>query len=218
MKRSAIATATAAGALGLALATSASAPAATTTSSEAAQGASSSKTFSMVRSSAAEVTGCLPQAKANVKITPIEGAERMEVEVSGLPANTEFDFFVIQVPDAPFGMSWYQGDIQTNDRGRGHGKFIGRFNIETFSVAPGVQPAPVVHDSPIPDAATNPQTAPVHQYHLGLWFNSPADAAAAGCSAPNVVTPFNGEHNAGVQVLSTKNFRADSGPLRDLIP
>lgn len=216
MKRSVLATATAAGALGLAVATSASAPAATSTLPEAAQGASSSKTFSMVRSTAAEGANCLPYAKATVKITPIEGAERMEVDVSGLPANTEFDFFVIQVPDAPFGMSWYQGDIQTNDRGRGHGKFIGRFNIETFSVAPGVQPAPVVHHSPIEDASQNPVTAPVHQYHLGLWFNSTADAVAAGC--PNVVTPFNGEHNAGPQVLSTKNFPIDAGPLKDIVP
>ena len=41
-------------------------------------------------------------------------------------------------------------------------------------------------------------------YHLGLWFNSPKDAVAAHCAG--ATTPFNGEHNAGVQVLSTRNF------------
>jgi hypothetical protein len=51
-------------------------------------------------------------------------------------------------------------------------------------------------------------------YHLGLWFNSPQDAAAAGCAA--TTTPFNGEHNAGVQALSTRNFPDPSGPLRRL--
>jgi len=33
----------------------------------------------------------------------------------------------------------------------------------------------------------------VHEYHTGVWFNSPTDAAAAGCA--NAVTPFNGDHD-----------------------
>ncbi len=139
------------------------------------------------------------------------------VRAEGLPANTEFDFFVIQVPNTPFGLSWYQGDIETNHKGRGFGIFVGRFSIETFIVAPGSAPAPVVHDQPPnPDANTNPPTGPVHTFHLGLWFNDPADSVKAGCA--NAVTPFNGDHNAGPQVLSTKNFDNDKGPLRMLTP
>lgn len=72
-------------------------------------------------------------------------------------------------------------------------------------------PAPIVHSSAFPDANTNPVTAPVHTFHLGLWFNSPTDAANAGC--PVDVTPFNGEHNAGIQVLNTSNFPDLQGPL-----
>ena len=45
--------------------------------------------------------------------------ERMTVSVSGLPANTEFDLFITQLPDAPFGVAWYQSDLQTNGHGRG---------------------------------------------------------------------------------------------------
>jgi len=45
---------------------------------------------------------------------------------------------------------------------------------------------------------------------------NPYDAAKAGC--PNTVTPFNGEHNAGVQVLNTSNYPDDQGPLRQLAP
>jgi hypothetical protein len=124
----------------------------------------------------------------------------MDVKVWGLPPNTNFDFFVIQVPKAPFGLAWYQGDIETNRNGVGYGRFVGRFNIETFIVAPGVAPAPLVfNDQPFPDAAQNPATNPVQLYHLGLWFNDPKDAAKAG--AAGTVTPFNGEHHAGVQVL-----------------
>jgi hypothetical protein len=51
---------------------------------------------------------------------------------------------------------------------------------------------------------------------LGLWFNSPHDAQQNGC--PGGVTPFNGEHNAGIQVLNTSNFDDDKGPLRSLKP
>jgi hypothetical protein len=84
---------------------------------------------------------------------------------------------------------------------------------QTFIVANGTAPAPVVHDQqPFPDANSNPATAPVHTFHLGLWFNSPAEAVAAGC--PGNETPFNGDHTAGIQVLSTRNFDPDQGPLR----
>jgi hypothetical protein len=72
----------------------------------------------------------------------------------------------------------------------------------------------VREDGPFPDAAENPATNPVHTFHLGLWFNSPDDAAAAGC--PDDVTPFNGDHTAGIQALSTRNFPDDQGPLRQL--
>ena len=53
-------------------------------------------------------------------------------------------------------------------------------------------------------------------YHLGIWFDSPFAALSAGC--PATVTPFNGEHNAGVQVLNTSNYANDQGPLRQIQP
>jgi len=176
-------------------------------------------TFDMVRSAAAANANCLSGASGHVKVTSLGPVEEMDVEVTGLPPNTEFDFFVIQIPNAPFGLAWYQGDIETDDEGEGHQRFIGRFNIETFIVAqpPGGQQAPVVHNQPpFPDASTNPATEPIHTFHLGLWFGSPQDALAAGCSG--TVTRFNGDHTAGIQVLSTRQFANDQGPLRQLNP
>ena len=88
--------------------------------------------------------------------------EIMDVKVWGLPPNTDFDFFVIQIPHAPFGLAWYQGDIETNKYGVGHERYIGRFNIETFIVATGSVSAPqVFNDPPFPDASSNPTTNPV---------------------------------------------------------
>ncbi len=171
-------------------------------------------TFTMPVSAGAKT--CVPNASATVKITPAGPVEIMDVTVQGLPPNTEFDFFVLQVPKAPFGVSWYQGDIETDKHGRGHEQFIGRFSIETFAVAPGSAPAPSVFNGPFPDATLNPPFNPIQMYHLGLWFGSPQAAQAAGC--PATVTPFNGEHNAGIQVLNTANFADDQGPLRKVNP
>jgi hypothetical protein len=182
--------------------------------------------FKMVVSQGAST--CLPNAQADVHIitqTPDAQAEDMFIVATGLPANTNFDFFVIQVPNAPFGLSWYQGDMRTGSDGDATQHFRGRFSIETFIIAPGVAPAPQVFtDPPFPDALQNPATVgpdgrtpgPVQTYHLGLWFNSPTDAQNAGC--PNAVTPFNGEHNAGIQVLNTSNFPDTQGPLFLLRP
>ncbi len=175
--------------------------------------------FQMVRSAGAVAANCIPNARAEVRVASLGPVEVMTVDIQGLPPNREFDFFVIQNPDAPFGLAWYQGDIKTDAQGEGHQLFVGRFNIETFIVAqpPGGQAAPVVHNQPpFPDASMNPATEPIHTYHLGLWFGSPQDAQAAGC--PDTVTRFNGEHNAGIQALSTRNFADLNGPLRHLKP
>jgi hypothetical protein len=168
--------------------------------------------FDMVRSPALNtIPACVANARGTVKIVPQGAVEVMTVTVKGLPAYTDFDFFVIQQPNGPFGMAWYQGDIETDGSGTGTAKFIGRFSEETFVVAPGSVPAPQIHEG---DAASNPATPPVHMFHLGLWFNSPNDATNAGC--PGTVTPFNGEHTAGVQVLNTSNFPDLEGPLLDV--
>ncbi len=165
--------------------------------------------FSMVRSSASISANCLPKAKARVSIKARGEVEEMKVSVKGLPKRTTFDFFVLQAPDFPFAMSWYQGDLKTDKHGKGDVTYVGRFNKETFTIAPGVAPAPAPHPG---DSAVSPGTPPIHQYHLGFWFDDPADAVQAGCS-PNV-TPFNGEHDAGVQALSTAQFPQLGGPLK----
>jgi hypothetical protein len=168
--------------------------------------------FKMVPSAGAKA--CIldvDDARGRVTISDLGSVQNMHVEVFGLPKNTSFTVFVIQVPTAPFGLVWYQGDIDTNKHGRGVGDFAGIFSIETFIMAPGVAPAPKV----FPDNATsNPATAPVQTYHLGIWFADPKDAAKAGC--PGTVTPFDGDHEAGIQVLNTSNFKPDHGPLLDL--
>ena len=203
MKRKLFTTAAVALGAGLALATPGGARAADNIS------------FAMVVSAGAKA--CVPEARGRVTVNSLGPVEDMHVEIFGLPPHTDFDLFLIQVPNAPFGLSWYQGDIETNSRGVGVADFVGRFSRETFIVAPGVAKAPAVFTSPpFPDATSNPATKPVQLYHLGIWFNSPADAAKAGCK--NTVTPFNGVHHAGIQALNTGNSPDLSGPLRNFNP
>jgi hypothetical protein len=158
-------------------------------------------TFAMVPSSPA-IQSCLPHAHGVVTIIPGSQNDLMNVIITGMPAHAEFDLFVIQQPGKPFGVSWYQTDVNANGAGVGFASVRGIFDRETFSVSTG----------------GTTTFAPTHQFHLGLWFNDPNLPYKLGCE-PNgpgtkpIVTPFNGEQNAGIQVLNTSEFPDNAGPL-----
>jgi hypothetical protein len=161
--------------------------------------------FNMVPSSPA-IKACLPNARAEVEITRGKVNQLMEVKVKGLVPNTGFALFVIQLPHPPFGISWYQSDMETNVQGVGSASVRGIFDVETFSLSPG-----------------GPTTtfAPTHQYHLGIWFGDPQTPFDKGCepgATKPIVTPFDGDQIAGPQVLNTSNFPDDAGPLSHVQP
>ncbi len=175
----------------------------------AAAFAVSNTSFSMVPSQGAQAikNKCLENARANVTISTVGGIQVMNVALSGMPKNNAFALFVLQKPNAPFGVSWYQGDIDTDSQGRGSVRVAGIFSEETFAFSPGALPAPQVDDQ---DAAKGPKFDPVHTFHLGVWFSEPEQANKAGCTGTK--TPFDGDHEAGIQALSTQNFK-QLGPL-----
>lgn len=170
--------------------------------------AASSFDFKMVRTKGLPEE-CAQYARASVHVDTTPGfAERLVIKVSGFKPNTPLVLFAIQVPNAPFGIGWYEGDVAIGPKGSVTETFISRFNVETFAVAVGKAPAPKTHPA---DGTTNPIFKPVHTYHLGIWFDSVAAAVANGC--PAIRTPFNGDHTAGPQVLNTGNFPNKAGPL-----
>ena len=67
-------------------------------------------TFDMVVSKGAST--CLPDAKARVQVVTNGTFEDMFIYATGLPPGTDFDFFVIQVPNAPFGLSCIRGTLR----------------------------------------------------------------------------------------------------------
>jgi hypothetical protein len=181
------------------LATALGLTAASGATTSAPSGAAQSFSFALQRSSPA-ITDCLPHAGGRVTIAPGSLNDKMRVTVHGMPANAGFDLFVIQQPTAPFGVSWYQTDVQADAYGNGSATVRGIFDVETFSVSPG----------------GTTTFSPTHQYHLGLWFNDPNVPFKLGCepgATSPIVTPFNGEQNAGIQVLNTAQFPASAGPL-----
>jgi hypothetical protein len=154
--------------------------------------ANDSTNFSMVKSAGA--ASCLdPKARGRVSISDLGPVQNMHVEVFALPANTDFTLFVINTPNAPFTPAWYQGDLTTDALGNGVLDVTGIFSDETFILNPGI---PAV---------------PVELHHLGIWFADPTQASNAGC--PGTATPFDGDHNAGIQVLNTSQFAVANGPL-----
>jgi hypothetical protein len=172
--------------------------AAAASAAPAATASGQSFTFALVPSPG--IKACLPHIGGRVTITPGSQNDLMQVSIFGAPRNGEFDLFVIQQPDKPFGVSWYQTDVNANRHGVGSASVRGVFDVETFSVSPG----------------GTTTFAPTHQYHLGLWFNDPKVPFNLGCEpgapAP-VVTPFNGEQHAGIQALNTAEFPVNAGPL-----
>ena len=171
-----------------------------------------STSFRMVRSQTAVANDCLEGVRAHVDVTTTPTDQQiMDITLANAPKNTEFEVFVTQRANAPFGVSWYQSDFDTNDNGFGEVRARGIFSEELFAVAPGSATAPQVDDA---DAERNPAFAPVHTYHIGLWFGSPEEAKDAGC--PDTVTAFDGDHEAGIQAFSTRNFPDLKGPLGNI--
>jgi hypothetical protein len=173
----------------------------------------STTSFEMVRSQkAATDNDCLKGAKAHVDVrtTPTDN-QIMDVTLNHAPKNTEFELFVTQLPNSPFGVSWYQADFETNNQGQGEVRARGIFSEELFVFAPGRVKAPQVDKF---DAEKNPAFDPVHTFHLGLWFGSTQEAKDAGC--PGSVTAFDGDHEAGIQAFSTRNFPNLKGPLEEI--
>jgi hypothetical protein len=74
------------------------------------------------------IAACLPNAGGRVTITPGKLNDIMKVSVHGMPARAGFDLFVIQQPPAPFGVSWYQTDVDANQYGSGSAIVRGVFD------------------------------------------------------------------------------------------
>ena len=156
-----------------------------------------------------------PRASVYVKRGDLN--DTATIIVKGLKPALKFDLFTVQrspldASGAPvkgfkgFGLAWYQSDLEAD--GDGNAKVVIKtilldqiFGFDADAVpTPGVTPPPTV-------------LKPTNTFHMGFWFNDPADAASCGFDV-NKPTPFNGEHRAGpLAMISVPVPPANLGPL-----
>jgi hypothetical protein len=167
-----------------------------------------SVTFSMFPQNA--LINCLkpspgsPAPTVSGLVTRGKLADQLTLNLAGFKPGLDFDLFTIQnspqkadgSPVSPFpgfGLAWYQSDVHVASDG------TGKVQIKTILL------------DQIFGVDTNVGLTPINTFHVGFWFNNPADAAGCGFTGS---TPFNGEHNAGPLAFVTRPDAATNlGPL-----
>jgi hypothetical protein len=144
------------------------------------------------------------QPSVDVRVDRGDDNDTMTLRLRDFKPDLQFDLFTVQnsnqnADGSPvagftnFGLAWYQSDIHVSHAGTAtvRVKTILLDQIFGFDPAVGLNPT--------------------NTFHVGFWFNDPADAAACGFTG---TTPFNGEHNAGPLAFITRpNATTTLGPL-----
>jgi len=143
--------------------------------------------FTLVPASdAIKNSSCLPNATAKVTFFPkeeIRGVDTLDLKAEGLSANTTFAVFLTELPVPPFGAVEYIGEFTTNTAGRGSMR-VDAIIEEAF-------------------AFNNITGVRKELDHLVIWFSDPN--ADEFCVTGSASTPFEGNGQAGIAVLSSKN-------------
>ena len=137
------------------------------------------------------IADCLPDATARVTVfsrEDIRGVDTLALKAKGLPPNTEFTVFLTELPGPPFGAVEYIGELTTNAAGRGS------LRVDT------------VVDEAFSSTLVGSDRIRKELNHVVIWFADPA--ADDLCFGPEggVKTPFDGDGEAGVTVLSSADF------------
>jgi hypothetical protein len=139
--------------------------------------------------SSAQLAACMPDARLTVTVrltTDVRGFDTFHVRGVGLPPDTTFTVFLLELAGAPFGAAEYIGDFTADDRGEADNTF--RLIVaEAFS-----------------STLVNGQRVRVDLNRVGAWFADPTgDDFCLGPASP--VTPFDGDNEAGVQAFNSAN-------------
>jgi hypothetical protein len=132
--------------------------------------------------------------------------DTLTLRIHDIKPNLAFDLFTVQrsslLADGSadpasknFGMAWYQSDVQADANGEGQVVVRTILLDQIFGFDPDVS------------------LPPTNTFHVGFWFNDPADAQACGFDVTKP-TPFNGEHHAGpLAMISLPSAATGLGPL-----
>ncbi len=151
-----------------------------------------------------------PTPKAEVTVYRGNLNDHLEITAQDIRPGLAFDMFTVQRTNllsdgavdptftGSFGLAWYQSDLQANKQGKI------KATIKT-----------ILLDQIFGFDADLSNPSPINTFHLGFWFNNPADATVDGCTFDvTKPTPFNGEHTAGpLAMISTPDATTNLGPL-----
>jgi len=165
-----------------------------------------SKTFALYVNKAFKscVRGSGVSPTAKVTVQRGTNNDTLTINLAGIKPGLAFDMFAVEnspqnadgTPDegfTTFGLAWYLSDVQAHSDGTASATIQTILLDQIFGFDAGIG------------------LGPTNTFHLGLWFNDPADAAACGFEG---FTPFNGEHHAGpLAFVSRPNPTTDLGPL-----
>lgn len=150
-----------------------------------------------------------PTPTAHVTVKRGKFNDTLTIEGNNFRPHLAFDMFTVQRskflangnPDpnfhGSFGLAWYQSDLQASALGHFKTTIKTILLDQIFGFDPDVA------------------LAPTNTFHVGFWFNNPADAAQNGCNFDvTKPTPFNGEHKAGpLAMISLPDADSKLGPL-----
>lgn len=151
-----------------------------------------------------------PTPRAKVTVFRGKLNDTLVLSAENIRPGINFDMFTVQRTNllsdhtvdpaftGSFGFAWYQSDLQANSEGKVNATIKTILLDQIFGFDPEL---------------SNP--SPVNTFHLGFWFNNPADANVDGCVFDTThPTPFNGEHQAGpLAMISVPDATTNLGPL-----
>jgi hypothetical protein len=132
--------------------------------------------------------------------------DTLTLRLRNIKPHLAFDLFTVQRsafladgrPDLTArnrGLAWYQSDVQADADGTGQVRVRTVLVDKIFGFDPDVN------------------LAPTNTFHVGFWFNDPADAQPCGFDPANF-TQFNGQHHAGpLAMISLPDATTGLGPL-----
>src|SRR5437764_5444195 len=145
------------------------------------------------------VKKAFPNAKGVVTIVQgnpeVSLFDTVTVDVEGMPANTTFTIFFIELANKPFGHVQYVADLHTRDDGTGDVTF------QTITLVAFAADA----SNPGTSKDQSGDASGVQLEHLGMWFSSLQDAQKALNDNTLKGTPFDGGNpplHAGPQAMT----------------
>jgi hypothetical protein len=143
----------------------------------------------------ATMARCMPNMQLQVTVLLTEellGADIFQVRAHGLRPNTAFTIFLNEKPADPFGAVEYFGDLNTDRYGNAHNSFK------------------LIVEEAFASTLVSGKRVRVDLNHVGMWFADPAGDDFCLGTGKGKTTPFDGDAEAGEQVMNSANSLPDA--------